>query len=229
MVTVHPPSPTLTIAALVACMLAACGTFGTGAGPAETEDGLTRVDVKGVDAAYLRPGSTLASYSRIQVDPAEVAFSKEWKPEEPGSHRPLSDEDRNRISGDLSELFGRTFAEVLEKGGYPVVTEPGTNVLRVTPKLTDVYINAPDVQTAGRSSQYTRSAGHMTLVAELRDSQSGELLGRIYDRRDAPQDVVLRLTTSVSNSQEARNAMATWANVLLGRLNAVRVQSPPPP
>ncbi len=192
-----------------------------------TEDGLKKIDVRGVDAAYVRPGAGLGAYKRILLDPVQVAFSKDWNPDETGSHLPLSNEDREKIRRDLAELFVTTATEVLEKGGYPVVTEVGPDVLRVTAQLADVYINAPDTMSAGRSYSFVMSAGHMTLVAELRDSETGQIMARVFDRREARNDQFLRLATSVSNSAEARDIVRTWANILLGRLNAVRVQTPP--
>jgi Protein of unknown function (DUF3313) len=210
--------------------LVGCATTGSSStSPQMTEDGLKKVDVRGVDAAYVRPGASLGTYKRILLDPVQVSFSKDWKPQETGSYLPLSKEDRERIRKDLAELFTTTSTEVLEKGGYPVVTESGPDVLRVTARLADVYINAPDTMTPGRSYNFVMSAGQMTLIAELRDSETGQIMARVFDQREMRNDEFLRLSTSVSNSAEARDAVRTWANILLGRLNAVRVQPTPSP
>jgi hypothetical protein len=224
-----PRSVLITIA-LVSSWLVGCSTTGSGAAsPDMTEEGLKKVDVRGIDAAYVRPGSSLGNYKRILLDPVQVSFSKDWKPDKTGSYLPLSNEDRERIRKDLAELFVTTATEVLEKGGYPVVTESGPDVLRVTAELADVYINAPDTMSAGRSYSFVMSAGHMTLVAELRDSETGQIMARVFDQHEARNDHYLQLSTSVSNSAEARDAVRMWANVLLGRLNAVRVEPTPEP
>ena len=224
-----PRSLLLTIA-LISSSLVGCSTTGSGVAlPDTTEEGLKKVNVKGIDAAYVRPGSTLGNYKRILLDPVQVSFSKDWKPDKTGSYLPLSQEDRERIRKDLAELFVTTATEVLEKGGYPVVTESAPDVLRVTAELADVYINAPDTMSAGRSYSFVMSAGHMTLVAELRDSETGQIMARVFDQREARNDHYLQLSTSVSNSAEARDAVRMWANVLLGRLNAVRVEPTPEP
>ena len=221
---------TLLSVVLFSSWLVGCSAIGPSAtAPEMTEDGLKKVDARGVDAAYVRPGASLGAYKRILLDPVEVAFSKDWKPEKTGSYLPLSNEDREKIRRDLAELFTTTFTEVLQKGGYPVVSESGPDVLRVTAGLTDVYINAPDTMAPGRSYTYVMSAGHMTLVAELRDSETGQIMARVYDQREARNDQYLQLSTSVSNSAEARDTVRTWANILLGRLNAVRVEPTPAP
>src|SRR5207342_2814574 len=98
-----------------------------------------------------------------------------------------------KIRRDLAELFMATSTEVLEKGGYPVVTEGGPDVLRVTAQLADVYINAPDTMAAGRSYSFVMSEGHMTLVAELRDSETGQIMARVFDKREARNDQYLQL------------------------------------
>ena len=216
--------------AMLSTWLVGCAATGSGtAAPDMTEEGLKKVDVKGIDAAYVRPGATLGTYKRIVLDPVQVAFSKDWKPEKTGSYLPLSNEDRERIRRDLAELFTTTFSEVLQKGGYPVVSESGPDVLRVTAALTDVYINAPDTMAPGRSYTFVMNAGHMTLVAELHDSETGQIMARVFDQREARNDQYLQLSTSVSNSAEARDTVRTWANILLGRLNAVRVEPTPSP
>jgi hypothetical protein len=215
---------TLLITALALSLLAGCEAIPAYQPPDAAKEGLERVDVPGLDAVFARPGANLSPYRRVMLDPVEVAFSKEWKPDQPGSYLPLSDDDREKIRSDLAHLATQTFTKVLQKGGYPVVTEPGADVLRVVPRLEDVYVNAPDVNLPGRTSQYVKSSGRMTLVAELRDSASGEIVARIYDQREGRTDQALRLSSSVSNYDEARDLVTRWANILLGRLNKAQVE-----
>ena len=194
--------------------------------PAETtEDGLVRTSVQGIDYAYMRPGSSLAPYRRLMLDPVEVSFSKDWNPERTASRMKLSQEDREKIRSELASLFMKTFREEVEKGGYAVVDQAAPDVLRVTPALVDVYINAPDTMTPGRTRTYVVNAGHMTLVAELRDSETGAILARVADTSEARDNTFLTVSSSVENSAEARNMISQWARVLRARLDTVRMQS----
>lgn len=211
----------------IVVLLAACEAAQRDVPAETTEDGLVRTAVKGIDFAYVRPGSSLAQYRQILLDPVQVAFSKDWDPEKTGSRMKLSEEEREKIRTDLASLFMKTFKQEVEKGGYPVVDKAGPDVLRVTPGLADVYINAPDVMTPGRSRTYVMNAGRMTLVAELRDSESGAILGRVADQREAREDMTLQLSSSVENSAEARRMISEWARILRARLDAVRMQSEP--
>ena len=212
----------------IAVVLAGCDEGLVKDVPAETtEDGLVRTGIKGIDVAYMRPGVSLVQYRRILLEPVQVAFSKDWDPERTGSRMKLSGEEREKIRADLAGLFMKTFEQEVEKGGYAVVDTAAPDVLRVTPQLVDVYINAPDVMTPGRDRTYVMSSGRMTLIAELRDSETGAILGRVADQTEGRDDLYFELASSVANSAEARRAIADWARILRARLDAVRIQSEP--
>jgi hypothetical protein len=217
----------LLVAIISGAGLVACETTQRQPPPEMTEDGLKRVDSKNIDIAYVRPGATLAPYKRVMLDPSDVAFSKDWDPEKTGSRMKLNETEREKIRTGLRNLFDKTFKEELEKGGYPVVTTAAPDVLRVTAGLIDVYVNAPDVMTPGRTTTYVMNAGSMTLVAELRDSETGAILARVADQREARDNMFLQMSSSVENSAEARAMIANWARILRSRLDAVRVEPAP--
>jgi hypothetical protein len=74
----------------------------------------------------------------------------------------------------------------------------------------------------GRSRTYVVSAGAMTLVAELADSKSGDVLARLVDRREARSTGRVSLSDSVSNQGEARSIAASWALILRKALDKAR-------
>ena len=189
-------------------------------------DGLQKKKVKGIDLAYVRPGVDLSVYGKVMLDPVQVAFAKNWKPEKPGSRVRVSQEERELIMRRLAALFEKTFTETLsKKDGYPVVTAAGPDVMRVSAALADVYITAPDLPTAGRSYTYVVNAGRMTLVAEMRDSETGALFARVIDAREARDNTNMMWSNSVENSAEARRIVTHWANILRSRMDAVRAQA----
>jgi hypothetical protein len=184
-------------------------------------DGLVKTSVKGVDLAYVRPGSSLAGYTQVILDPVSVSFHKDWDPKKPGSPFNISAADRERIAAGVARIVQDQFTKALTaKGGYPIVAAPGPGVLRVKADIINLYVTAPDVKTAGRTRTYTRSAGQMTLVAQLVDSESGEVIARLIDRREATNGGVMTRSSSVSNANEAQIIATRWARTLRSALDS---------
>jgi hypothetical protein len=188
-----------------------------------TLEGLQRVEVPGIEAVYRRPGSDLAHYDKLLLHPVQIAFSKNWEREQDSPLHGLSREDRDRIKREVSDAFAEVFQHEIEtKGGYQLVSEPGSDVLDVQPGIFNLYITAPDTSMQpGRGKTYATSAGEMTLVAELRDSVTGELLGRAYDRRRGA-DLGWQWTNSMTNTAEGKRIILSWAIALRKALDASR-------
>jgi hypothetical protein len=228
---------TRSIATLLIATLAALGSAAPAAAANEqraaieealSHDGLQKIKVKGIDLAYARPGASLAGYNKIILDPVEVSFRKDWDPKRTGSRARLSAQERENIRSGVARIVLEEFTKTLEKGApYNVVTEPGADVLRLQIGITDLYVNAPDTMTPGRSRTYTLSAGEMTLVGELMDSESGQVISRVIDRREARNTGTMQLTTSVVNAQEARTIASSWARILRNRLDAAHAAKGP--
>lgn len=220
----HPTLAVLLSTSAV-CGLVACQT--TQQSPIDelaTQEGLQRADSKGVDAVYKRPGANLTPYNKLLVRPVYVEFSKNWKPERDSALYRMNEPDREKIRTELAQLFAEVMTKELEtEGGYQLVDEPAADVLEVRPAIVNLYITAPDVsmQTAGRVRTYTTDAGEMTLIVELRDSVTGTLLARAFDRRGG-SDMMWQWTSSVTNTAEARRIITTWADTLRNALDSAR-------
>jgi hypothetical protein len=218
----------------VSCICAMIGVIATSAPtaaelPKRSPDGLELVEARRGDGAaivYVRPGATLARYKRIMLDPVEVAFDKSWKP------RPaVSTRDRERIQRELAQEFRVIFADELQtKGGYQIVETAAPDVLRVAAAIADLYIEMPGVGTSPSSKTYLVSASGMSLVSELRDSESGVILARVADRRSASSPGrmpgALHWTTKETNRAEARRILRTWAGLLRAALDSARDAAP---
>jgi hypothetical protein len=167
--------------------------------------------------------AALARYDRILIDPVSVAFSKDWRPNDnqPDPARQVRDADRDRIAANLAGIVQKRFADDLSrKNGYPIVNQPGPTVLQVSAHIVDLYINAPDVMAAGGSRSYVRSAGSMTLILELRDALTGQLIVRAKDHQIDPDNVWLTIANSVTNSAAADRAVDGWGRQLRTQLDS---------
>jgi hypothetical protein len=59
----------------------------------------------------------------------------------------------------------------------------------------------------------------MTLFAELFDSETGEIIARVVDRREARATGMATLTTKSVNAAEARTIASAWARILRNGLD----------
>jgi hypothetical protein len=181
-----------------------------------SHDGLKQISIKGIGIAYAKPGATLAGYNRVQIEPVQVAFRKDWDPTRTGSRIKLTAEDRENIRISVATLVQEEFVKTLEsKSSYKVVNAAGADVLRVKINILNLYVNAPDTQSGGRSRTFTVSAGEMTMFAELFDSESGEPLARIVDRREGRNTGMMQL----SDTGQARDIASSWARILRNGLD----------
>ena len=209
-----------TVCALLLIALTSGGCATTQRGPAEW-DGLVRQPGTRLDAVFVKPDAEIPAYRNILLKPAEVRFARNWEPNRGGRSAVgrLNAADMTAIQADLATMLQDIFREELTAGGYELVGEPGPDTLIVIPAIVDLYITAPDTMTAGRSRTYTANSGRMTLVLELRDSVTGEVLARVVDTRSGRSSGLLQVTNRVTNSADARRAIRTWAQALRGGLD----------
>jgi len=193
-----------------------------------TLEGLQRVQVDGIDAVYRRPNADFSQYRRLLIRDADIAFSRGWERDQNSATNSWTQEDSERIRKDLRDLFAEVAKQELQtRGGYELVSQPGPDVLEIRPSIVDLYIAAPDTSRTepGIVRRYTTDAGRMTLIAELRDSLSGEVLARAFDKHEAMHTEQWEWTTSVTNSQKARIAISSWASTLREALDGARATS----
>jgi hypothetical protein len=217
----HIPSARHVIAGIATLLVATSAAWA--AKPPQTWDGLELTKRKGLDLVYIRPNVQFKAYKNVQIDTLQVAFDKNWDPNEnvrsPSRH--MSAEDIEKIRGDMITEFRKVFVDELAKAGYQVVDKAGEDTLRVSPALADVYINAPDRMEPGRITTYTTDAGRMTIFMEMRDGLTGQLLARVVDKREATDTGFAQVTNSVTNSAEFRRMVRSWAQRLVKGLDKV--------
>jgi len=187
------------------------------------DEGLVRVHDQRVDHLFVLPEADFASYSKVRLEPVQVSFSERWNPgrTSPGTRR-LSDRDIEQLKSTVASEFERTVTRELMNGGYMIVDEDGPGVLRVTPQIVNLYVAQPSSQTRGSARVFVANTGHMTLVANVSDSVTGEPLAKIVDTQQGRRTGRLELATSVSNLSDARRAFTVWATVLRNGLDDAR-------
>ena len=195
-------------------------------------DGLVEVKPRKMDAVFLLPGADFRPYTRVMIDPTDVAFHKDWmknmnEPSREMSRR-ISQDEAAEILAAARSNFDDIFNEAFTKAGYAVVTAPAPDVLRVSTAVVNLYLNAPDTMSAGRSRTFTANAGEATVVIEVRDSTTGALLGRVLDRRETMDSAGMQMATSVSNLSDFRQLFKQWATTSARGIDELKAHSPVP-
>jgi len=196
-------------------------------------DGLVKVKSNHLGAVYLLPGTDFRGYTKVLLDQTQVVFRDHWIKDVNQSTRELSNrissEDAKRIVEDARTTFAEIFCKALKDAGFEIVTAPGADVLRLAPRVVEMYVNAPDkVTTAPLTRVFTVDAGQATLVLEIRDSTTGTLIGRATDHGTASLDGSSRLsrTSSVANRSEFEDLFRAWARACARSLNELKAQPP---
>jgi hypothetical protein len=195
-------------------LVAGCSGFGSRE-PAQW-DGLVQQRNARLGALFVKPGADVSSFHNVLIDPVEVRFAQSWDPNRSASSpgRRLDARDLASIQTRLAELTRETFAEELGRAGYAIVEAPGYETLRLTVAIVDLSVTAPDTMAAGRSTTFTADAGRATLVLELRDSVTGEVLARAVDTRTARGAGPVTLSSRTTNTAAARRVVRIWASGL---------------
>ena len=197
----------VTVAAMM--IIAGCAsdpTIQTGPNAETTFDGLVRIDNARFAGAWIDPEVDLALYTKIIPGGAEFEFRNVQKMSASAARRSnerefwISDTNRQRLVDTVTEVF----TEELQKSEHFAVTDkPAPDALIIIGGLQDIVSQVPP-EDVGRSEVWLRSVGEATLVIELRDSLSNEVVYRAVERRAAE---------SVGNQMIRANTATTWAEV----------------
>src|SRR5436190_24314774 len=139
----------------IAGFFAAVAAPSQGAAPA-TSDGLVSVRSWNLDELYLSPNADLASYRKVVIDPVQVAFRKDWNRDFVDPHasiRRLTQDDVRRIADETASTLQSAVAEAFKARGYEVAAVPGPGVLRLSPSVADLYVNAAENLASGGTTK----------------------------------------------------------------------------
>jgi hypothetical protein len=180
---------TLFVLSIAALAGTSVGAQGPASVPA-TSDGLVAMQSRTLDEVYVRPNADLSAYRKVIVDPSQAALKKNWLKDMNATRdvsRWLSPSDAQEITDEAAASLGSVVTEVFKAQGYEIATAPGPGVLRLSPRVTDLYVNAPYKPTPGIQRTNVRDAGQATLRLDVRDSVTGTLLARVVDRSTAQE------------------------------------------
>jgi len=230
-------------AALLGCLAIASVSLLGCVGPKETEplevatgrsadvshDGLVRMTGSALEGIWVKPDADVSLYKKLLIGEVRMAYKR--KPNSrrhstTGNNFALTEAQVER----LERLFREVFSEQIEASESWALTDaPGPDVLLVEPGLMDLIVRVP-TDAPPNATVFTSSTGAVTLVLELRDSLSHEILARVADRREAQRPGTgssqLHWSNSVSNTAAVRQLFRRWARIFVARLDTAREHQP---
>ena len=187
----------------------------TGSDAEVTDDGLHRVDPTVMSAAWVKPDLDLTRYTKILFMPASVQFRDvpdrhyNVRTSTDVSEFPISDATRAQ----LREAWGqRLYEDLAEVEPYEYDKGVGRDVLVVQGFLIDIISGVPP-DIPGSSVSTIRDPWTVTIVLELRDSMSNDILARTIDRRRARG-----LINAAAVWGHTRTLVRSWSLLLCSRL-----------
>ena len=203
-------------------------SFAAGQTP-DSPDGLVKVTPRRMELAWLRPGADFRPYTKVIIDPTQVAFRPNWM-KDYNLNAPVGNwvtqDVANKIMAAAQTNFDEILREAFRKAGYEVVTAPGPDVLRVNSGILDLDVTAPLGQnTVGVT--WIITAGQAALIVEVRDGATNALLGRVADRRET-QDLGRQLASSTTTLYDFRMLFSLWAGICTKALGELKSASPIP-
>ena len=139
------------------------------------------------------------------------------------------------LSFDHTERLKRIFQQAMERetargDQFEIADSAGPRVLRLSGRIVNLVVNVPP--TRGGEADFVQNAGEMTLILDMRDSQTGEPLGRVADRRAIrPDSAGLSMVWEsgpVRNWGAVRDLFSNWARILRHALDDLREVSQVP-
>jgi hypothetical protein len=188
-------------------------------------DGLHLVDNSAFKRAWADPDIDFSRYSKIMPGGAFFEYRAVKKTSNMARARSsdtefyIDEKAREKLKVLVSEVFNE---ELAKSARFTVVDEPGQDVLIVRGGLHDIVSNVPP-EMIGRGETYLSSVGEITLILEVVDSMSGEVIARAAERRalDRAGGGIAMVSNSVTTWSEVRRVTRRWAQMLTAGLDGI--------
>jgi hypothetical protein len=203
------------------CWLAlALSVFGCAAGPPATTgstvnyEGLADVKKPYFDVAQIRPETAFSDYDGLIVNAPELAFQT---PDRSQKQFPLDENQKRRFQEALAEAFS---SEISNLQNLELKDRSGPGVLELTVRVENITATVPSGQ-GSRLGFALAAVGEATLVLELRDSQSQQILARGVDARAVEGAAFGQNGDVVTRWEDVEKLCSRWASMTRSRLDVL--------
>lgn len=215
----------LLLAVVLGCSTCAVQAAGAPARPstfkqasdAWKKEGLQPVKAAGLDLVFVRKDARLDGYSKVLLKPPVVEVNPDWRNKSGmGGKAPVKVKP---VIEQITAMLQEEAQKALTAGGYELVQEPGEGVATVDLTIFNLFLIATEDSVSRGNGIDARSVGRMTLVADVRDSRSDELILRTFDDEVGPKPEQLMRDAVAECLTWARSALAGWSSALRGGLD----------
>jgi hypothetical protein len=216
------------VATAAALALGGCAakeaTIQTGPDAEVTFDGLNRVDNSAFQDGWADPDIDFSRYSKFMAGGAVFEFravkktSRTTRTGSSSSEFWIDDAAKEKLKDLVSEVFQE---ELAKSERFTETDTPGSDVIIIRGALHDIVSRVPP-QYIGRSDIYLTSVAEATLILEVVDSMSGEVIARAVERRAAERaGGQMMLANTVTTWAEVRRMARRWATKLREGMDSI--------
>jgi hypothetical protein len=170
-------------------------------------DGLARVGSRLLDVAEVRPGTNFNRFSGLFLSPPELTFRT---PDRSKQEYALTEDQQARFRDLVASAFESEFSKLRS---MRLVDERGAGVLELSVRVQDIVakVSPTSLSSVGRGAAFLEASGAASLVIELVDSESSELLARGVDTSSVGGAAMRQGSEMVTRWQEVQKLSERWA------------------
>jgi len=183
-------------------------------GAAVNYEGLAEVARPQFDVAQVRPETMFSRYDGIILNAPELAFRT---PDRSQKQFPLDESQKQRFEDLLADAFSQEFSALENLG---LRDQSGPNVLELTVRVENIAVTVPTGQSMQLGFTLT-AVGEATLILELRDSQSEQILARGVDTRAVQGAALGQGGEMVTRWEDVEKLCSRWASMARSRLDVL--------
>lgn len=185
-------------------------------------DGLHLIDNSVFRLAWADPDIDFSRYSKFMPGGASFEYRAVRKTQSTRARSSSSefyiDENARET---LKEITSEIFAEELANSTRFTVTDVrGQDTIIIRGALHDIVSNVPP-ERSGRGDVFLSQVGEITLILEVVDSMSDEVIFRALERRALDRSGTAIRASSVTSRAEARRVIRRWATILREGLDSI--------
>ena len=177
-------------------------------------EGLAEVSKPYFDVAQVRPEADFSGYDGVIVNAPELAFRM---PDRTQEQFPLDGDQKRRFQEVLAQAFSLEFSNL---ANLDLKDQPGPSVLELTVRVENITATVSSGQSP-RLGFALGAVGEATLILELHDSESGEILARGVDTRAVQGAAVRQGREMLTRWEDIEKLCSRWASMARARLDAL--------